>query len=599
MVAVDASAVARVLGIETKFKDLRGGSALFLPMRIAVVGQGSTASTYSTTKWQGTSAAAVGARYGYGSPLHLAAQQLLPSNGDGVGTIPVTFYPLDDHASGVASAGSITPSGTQTAAASYQVLINKIASETFTIAAGAIDVTAVCRSIHDSINAVLSMPVLATYTYGTVTAAADAGNAGDGTVTSLSVTGTPTPGAYTLTLKTAVSDGGVFSFVDPDGTALSDVTMTPGAGGTTVINQSGLQFTITDGSADFEVGDIFTITVPATAVVTTSKWKGVSANDIYIEVEGESLGTTFTIVQHTGGLVNPTVDSALAQIGNVWETLVLNCLNISDTTALGTYATTGGDAETGAGRWGALVRKPFVVFTGNTATTVANATAVSSARRTDMVNSQLPAPGSRNLPLVVAARQLARIAVVANNNPPVGYGAQRATGLTPGTDGDQWTYADRDQAVKAGSSTIEVVDGEVRISDVVTFYRPEGEDPPAYRYVVDIIKLMNVLFNMDLRFATAEWAAAPLIPDDQPTVNRAAKKPYMAKAVANNVIQSLADNAILANPALAKAQTTAEISASNPKRLDISVTVQVAGNTNIKSMTLNWGFFFGTPAVVA
>ena len=105
---VDASAVARVVGVETIFKNLRGGSIVFLPQRIAVVGQGNTLASYSTDKAQLTSAFAVGSAYGFGSPLHLAALQLLPVNGDGVGTIPVTFYPLEDDGSGIASAGDIT-----------------------------------------------------------------------------------------------------------------------------------------------------------------------------------------------------------------------------------------------------------------------------------------------------------------------------------------------------------------------------------------------------------------------------------------------------------------------------------------------------------
>jgi len=130
--AVDASAVARVLGIQTIFKNLRGG-ILFLPQRIAVVGQGNTASVYDTTKRQVTSASEAASIYGFGSPIHNAVRQLFPVNGDGVGTIPVTIYPLEDDASGVASSGDITPSVTPTEAASYLVRINNIDSEEFVI----------------------------------------------------------------------------------------------------------------------------------------------------------------------------------------------------------------------------------------------------------------------------------------------------------------------------------------------------------------------------------------------------------------------------------------------------------------------------------
>lgn len=493
--AVDASAVARVLGIQTIYKNLRGGNITFLPQRIAVIGQGSTASTYSTTKAQVTSAYQVGVTYGFGSPLHLAALQLLPANGDGVGSIPVTVYPLDDDGSGVAAAGDITPSGAQTEAASYVVKANNISSEAFVISVGD-TVATIVTAMTAAINASLNMPITAT-----------------------------------------------------DSTTTVDIT---------------------------------------------SKWAGVSANDIVLEVVGSTTaGTSFAITQPVGGLVNPSITDALAQVGNVWETMILNCLDIADTTTLTEYATFG------EGRWGALVKKPCVVFTGNTAATVALATVVSDARKTDRTNAQLVAPGSNDLPLVVAAAQLARIAVVANNNPPVDYGSQDAPYLTPGTDGEQWTYADRDAAVKAGSSTIEVKDGVINISDVVTFYHPTGDPIPAYRYVVDIVKLQNIIFNTNLIFSTTAWDGAPLIPDNQPTVNRAAKKPKMAVAEVAAMIDNLGLEAIISEPATAKASILAEIDSQNPKRLNLKYTTQLSGNSNIKSVDNEFGFYFGTQTIVA
>ena len=492
--AVDVNAVARVVGIKTSFKDLRGGGILYLPQRVALVGQGSTLSVYSTDKAQHTSALSVAQTYGFGCPLHLAALQLLPSNGDGIGSIPLTVYPMDDAGAGVASAGVVTPTVAPTEAASYIVRVNNIDSEAFVIET-ADTVATVTVKMAAAINANVNMPI------------------------------------------TAVS------------TAL--------------------------------------------LVNTTSKWKGVSANDIVIEIIGSTTaGNSFVVTQHVGGLVNPDVSAALAQVGNVWETMFLNCLDIADTTTLDLYQ------AFGDGRWGALVRKPCVVFTGNIATTVAAATAVSDARKTDKVNVQLVAPGSNDLPFAVAARQLARIVKVANNNPPHDYGSQNATGVTPGDDGDQWTYADRDQAVKAGSSTVEVKDGVVNVADTVTFYHPTGDPTPAHRFVVDIVKLQNIIFNLDLEFATAKWDGAPLIPDDQPTVNADAKKPKTAVAAVSAILDSLGLNAFISDPETAKANTFAEIDSGNPKRLNVVTTVQLAGNSNIISVDLDFGFYFGTPTVV-
>jgi phage tail sheath gpL-like len=593
--AIDATAIARGVGVEAVYKDLRAGSILYLPQRIAVIAQGSTSATFSTTKFQATSASQVGATAGYGSPAHLIARQLFPQNGDGVGTIPVTFYLLDDHGSGVAAVGDITPSGTQTEAGTYYVLVNNIMSEAFTVAAGA-SVSARIAAAGAAIEAVLEMPVDVSYDYGTVTASALTGT-GNGTLTALSAVGNALPGVWTLVVNTTVANGGVWTLTNPNGVVVStNVTMTPGAGGATVITNpgsSGLEFTLTDGSTDFGLGASFTITVPATALNLTSKWKGASANGLRISVLGEELGTTWTMTQPTGGLTNPTIDAALAQIGNVWETMIINALDIADTTALNALQTFG------EGRWGALVKKPLIAFTGNTATSVASATAISSTRRTDKVNAQIPSPGSDDLPFVVCARAVARIAKVANNNPPTDYGAQRLTGLTPGADGDQWTFAQRDQAIKLGSSTVEVVDGVVTIGDVVTFYRPTGEEPPAFRYVVDIVKLQQCIYNLDLEFSKAEWAGAPLIPDGQPTVNPNARTPEGAKAAACAILDSLGLNAIISDPETAKDNTTTGIDSINPKRLNLETTVQLSGNTLQKNVTLNFGFLFGQTTLAA
>ena len=585
--SIDASAVARVLGIESKFTDLRGGNVLYLPQRIAVIALGEEDVTYDTAKFQATSAAEVGAKLGYSSQAYQVAEQLWPKNGDGVGSIPVTFYPLANPPSGSTQAiGGITPSGTATAAASLRVRIAGKYARAFTVPKGAVDVTAICAEIGKSIVATLGLPVFTEYTHGTITGTPGGSNTGDGTLTGLSADATTAPGDYTLTCNTAAVDGGTFTLVDPDGSIVSttvDVSGSPQSVG-------GLNFTLTDGTADFVVGDTFTISAPATDVALTVPWLGSSGNDVKVEIIGDTQGAVFAITQPTGGTNNPDITPATDQLGDVWETMVINAMEYDDTTTLDALQTVGD------GRWLETVRKPFVAFHGCTVADRATAVFPTSTRTDDRVNVQLVAPGSPNLPCAVAARQVARIAKVANNNPPTDYGAQRATGLVPGLDSEQWDWASRDVAVKAGSSTVEIKAETVTISDVVTAYAPVGEDPPAYRYVVDIVKLSQILFNMDLIFAAEEWAAAPLIPDSQPTTNENAKRPKDAKAEVNAMLDSLGLEAIISDPATAKKSTTASIDSQNPKRLNVSTTVQLSGNTNIKSATLNWGFYFGGAA---
>ena len=366
------------------------------------------------------------------------------------------------------------------------------------------------------------------------------------------------------------------AFLVDVGASVSDVTLAI----TTAINAAlDMPIVATDGT---------------TEVTFISKWEGASANDLVVSVIGdETAGTTFGITQPTGGATNPNIDSALAQVGNVWETLFLNCLDIADTVTLDKYS------AFGEGRWGALVRKPMVAFTGNTITAVASAIAVSDARGTDRTNGQLVAPGSTDLPFVVAARELARIAVQANTDPAQDFGGLLATGLTPGADGDQWDYSERDIAVKAGSSTVETRDGVVTLSDILTFYHPTGDATPAYSYVVDVMKLQNILFNLNIIFESSRWEGNPLIPNDQATNNRNARKPKHAVADIATMIDNLGLAAIISDPATAKTTIQANINESNPKRLDILFTVQLSGNSNIISIDFNFGFFLGQASLVA
>lgn len=486
--AVDASARARTVGIKTTFKDLRGGNTVFLPQRIAVIGQGATAASYTTTKQTVTSAVDVGQTYGFGSPLHLAVQQLLPANGDGVGSIPVTVYPLEDNGSGIAAVGTITPSGTATATGTI----------TLTVAG-------------------LSVPVLIT-----------------------------------------------------TGDTVADVTASITAAVTAELNMS---VTATDNSTDVDL---------------TAKWKGTTGNDIVVGITGSVAGVTFVIVQPTGGATNPDINPALAQMGDVWETMVLNLVgDATDTATLDKINLFG------EGRWGALTKKPLVSFVGSVETSVTTATTVTDARKSDRVNAQLIAPGSVNLPFVVASRQLARIAVVANNQPGRDFGSLQATGLIPGADGDQWDYLERDQAIKAGSSSSIVKDGVVTVADTVTFYHPAGDPNPAYQYVCDIVKLQNIIYNLDIRFNTPEWDGVILVPDGQAVVSPYARRPSDAKSVVASMIDGLGLNGLISDPESAKSSIQVEIDGANPKRLNIAFTVSLSGNANIISIDLNFGFYFG------
>jgi phage tail sheath gpL-like len=604
------SAVAHVVGVTTQFEDLRGGNVLYLPQRIAIFAQGQTGVTFPSTKWEVTGAGAGGAKFGFKSAIYLMLRELLPANGDGVGIIPVTVYPLpaDGGGGAAAAAGDITPSGTATEAAEYRVSYGGVLSDPFVIPAGAlataVNLTLACKRMREAMDAVEHMPCTTTYDYGTVTASALTGT-GNGTIGTFTTSGGPKPGVWRLTVNTVAAHGGVWTLTDPDGIEVADdLTMTGGTGATTALSAGGLGFSLTDGATDFGLGAYFDITVPATSVNTTHAWKGPTgnyANGCEIEIIDALGDLTFAITQPTGGLINPSITTALAQMGGKWETLVLNGATIEDTTLLDEFQTFG------EGRWGDTVKKPLMVFTGNTKADLDDATAQVEDRQTDKINCQLVAPGSSDLPLVVAARELAKIAVVANEDPPRNYTGQKVTGISPGTDGEQWDGLQREIAVNRGSSTVEVVDGVIQLGDVMTCYRPSGEVPPAYRYVCDVIKVMNILFNLRLIFEAPEWAGATLVPDEQPVKKATVKKPKMAKAEISSLMDNLGFEAIIIQPDIvtpalpggARGTIFAGIDSQNPKRLNVGGVFPITGNAQIIDVQLRWGFFFGATALAA
>lgn len=488
--AISPSRVGSIYGSLTTFKNLAPGGFAF-PQRIAVIAQGNTATVYAATKVQMFSAQQAGETYGFGSQIHEICLQLLPASGDGVGSIPVTVYPMVDGTT--ESVGTITPVGTTTAAGTYLVKINNLTSASFQLASGAViaDATA---AIETAVNAATRLPV------------------------------------------TSV-----------DGTTVNTLTC---------------------------------------------KWKGVTGDSLIVSVEGPSVGMTFTIVQPTAGAGNPAIDAAvLGQFGTDWETFVIQS-NADEAASLIALA------AHNEGRWDPTVNLPANgYFYTSVETAVATAATIPDARTTDRTNVQLSAPGSSDLPWALTARAVARMAKVANSASPASdYNRQELTGLTPGLPADQWDAAERETAVTSGVSTSEVRGGLISLSDTVTMYHPAGDPTPAYRYVNNINKLLNMLNDLKIEFDTAKWLAAPLIPDGQATTDKAARSPSDAEAELFRLIESWGLRALLSDPQAARDSVVVAINGGNPRRLDLALTVQLSGNAGIVSVDLNFGFFFGSAA---
>ena len=236
-------------------------------------------------------------------------------------------------------------------------------------------------------------------------------------------------------------------------------------------------------------------------------------------------------------------------------------------------------------------------FVGQTAAAEQDATAISSQRKFDLVNAQIPAPGSEELPFVVAARGVARIAVVANENPPLPYAGQKLNGIRPGALTLQWDHETRDAALKGGCSTVELVNDTLELSQVVTFYAPPGETPPGFRFVRDIVKLQNILFNLGLIFEGPSWKPSILIPNEQESRNPRARRPRNAVTDVRALFDVLGLDAILSDLETAKEGVSADISGTNPNFLVLDLAdALLSGGTDVVGIDLKFGYFMGNAA---
>jgi len=100
--------------------------------------------------------------------------------------------------------------------------------------------------------------ILGKISYGAATAAAVAGNTGNGTCSAVTVGVGAKVGVYRVTFIKATTNLGTFIVEGPDGIQVG----APGVVGTAYTG-GGLTFTLSDGATDFVAGDQFTITVAA------------------------------------------------------------------------------------------------------------------------------------------------------------------------------------------------------------------------------------------------------------------------------------------------------------------------------------------------
>lgn len=347
------------------------------------------------------------------------------------------------------------------------------------------------------------------------------------------------------------------------------------------------------------------INLPVTALVDgvvpeqsniTSKYKDATANDITIainlteaEKDASPGGVSFTITDLSSGAGVPAVTTALGNMGDDWYTYIVNCFG-TDTDVMDEFATYNED-----NRWNTLVNKFFRAFYGSV-DILATITAITDARTLDRTNGAITSPGAYSLPLEFAALAVGQMAARNQNNPPQPYTGLLLDGLVAALTASQWTYTQRNSAVNAGCSTTILEDGIIKLEDVVMHYHKEGEEPPAYRWAVDIAKLAEWAYNVNLVFTGDNWRGKILVDDTDIVVNPDARRPLDTVAEIFKLADAASFAAIITRPGFTKENTAASIDVANPNRLNLTTLIVLSGAGRIISLTTAFGFNFGALA---
>ncbi len=336
-----------------------------------------------------------------------------------------------------------------------------------------------------------------------------------------------------------------------------------------------------------------------TAVVTlTTKWAGTTGNDISIKLDlgvgddiNEPAGVTIAIVAMSDGATDPTFGSGtnpFENFGDTWYTWVGYPYN-DDT--LVTVMEAAGDARNDPG-----VKRQFAGVCGYVGT-LANFLASGAGKflgdRNSAWTTGFPVEASPNMPLEIASAVVGITARRAQATPGRPYRSLALPDIWPGT-GALWTYAQRDQVVKAGGSTFTVSsDGKVRIEDLVTTRTKNAaeEDDDSFRWTETIANIQAKIYSLDTVFSSEPFVSGVVVDDAAVTEVDYAIRPKTVKAYAIKLIDELwIPRALTKNRDAVVAGIISEIDSGNPNRINIQVPDDLAAGLKIIAGKLSWAF---------
>lgn len=326
----------------------------------------------------------------------------------------------------------------------------------------------------------------------------------------------------------------------------------------------------------------------------TTKWKGLTANGLNVEVDtgDNDLGITYAVVATAAGSGTPSVQPALDEFGEDWNTIVINGYGAvaSVLNALEAFNGVQGP-ETPTGRYTGIIMKPFIALFGDLTD---DATAITDARKDQVTNAVCPAPNSDGFAFEAAANMAVLFAPQAADNPHLDVAGKSypdmPTALSIGAMGD---YENRDLFVKKGASTVKLVSGRYQVQDFVTTYHPVGESPAQFNFCRNIMIDLNIYFGYYLLEQINVVDHSISADDDTVTVGNIIK-PKQWKGIIDKYADDLAKRGLIAEPSFMQDAIAVQIGSTNPDRLETTFRYKRSGFARIVSTTVTAGFNFGS-----
>lgn len=325
----------------------------------------------------------------------------------------------------------------------------------------------------------------------------------------------------------------------------------------------------------------------------TTKWKGLTANELTVSVDtnDNAVGMTYVVTSPQAGVGTPSVSPALALFGNVWNTIVINGYGTHTGTMALLEAFNGiPDPVNPTGRFLGTIMKPFIALCGSVAD---DPSSITDTRLDQVTCAICPAPGSTGFNFEASANVAVLFAKTEQDTPHLDISGQSYPDMpTPTSIGSMATYSNRDAIVKKGCSTVDLVAGRFTMMDFVTTYHPIGENPPQFRYCRNIMLDLNIryaYYNLELTNVVDHVIAA----DDDTVEATNVIKPKMWKQQLQTLAVDLSKRALIVNPQFMQDSITVSLSTSNPDRLNTFFRYKRTGIARISSTEAQAGFNFG------